>query len=66
MSRPCQICKQPLTEGQKVVRVETVLVSTAGTFGTTGWASEEGEFIHLAHLSRAALATTKIPIKGTW
>ena len=64
MTKTCSICKQPLVEGVKVVRVETVTFSAAGTFGTTGWANLEGEFIHLAHVTRAALTTQAIPVKG--
>lgn len=49
------MCKQPVVEGQKVVRVERVVLSAAGTLSTTGWASEDQEFIHLGHIIKAAL-----------
>lgn len=51
----CSVCKQPVVEGQKVVRVERVVLSAAGTLSTTGWASEDQEFIHLGHIIKAAL-----------
>lgn len=60
----CLLCKQVLTDGEQVVRVEIVHHSSDGALATR----EEpgGRYVHLHHLERAAIMAGPGHRKGHW